>query len=273
MRGNIPRTLEMFGELRLSLFRRYFRFIFTFVFLEHLFPRLFLKQETFSSIDQLHNPHFISNRTLVFADSCVNRNLRENGVCVCACAPLERVKVRLSAAPRSQQAKQLSGKQHTTFLSRKHHTTVILMRESGGQNYIDILKMVLLMSPERKKAKLKQQREFNLLSDRIRLTCDWSHSESSNSQYQRFGRFWAVGRVVSHCRTGHVGPTGFTGNAVKLLSLSLSLFFFLKEKKLHLHRGADVNTQPAWHLHGTPPLNHVNKLPRPNLSRFSVILA
>lgn len=56
MRGNIPRTLEMFGELRLSLFRRYFRFIFTFVFLEHLFPRLFLEQETFSSIDQRHNP-------------------------------------------------------------------------------------------------------------------------------------------------------------------------------------------------------------------------
>lgn len=89
-------------------------------------------------------------------------------MCVCACAPLERVKVRLSAAPRSQQAKQLSGKQHTTFLSPEHHTTVILMRESGGQNYIDVLKMVLLMSPEGMKAKLKQQREFNLLSDRLR---------------------------------------------------------------------------------------------------------
>lgn len=60
MRGNIPRILEMFGELRLSLFHRYFRFMFTFVFLYHLFL-LFLEQETFPFIDQLHNsPHSVS---------------------------------------------------------------------------------------------------------------------------------------------------------------------------------------------------------------------
>lgn len=73
-RGNIPRILEMFGELRLSLFHRYFRFMYAFVFLDHLSLvfRLFLSEETFSFTDQLHNsPHSVFVVFYVEQNSCI----------------------------------------------------------------------------------------------------------------------------------------------------------------------------------------------------------
>lgn len=74
-RGSIPRILEMFGELRLSLFSRYFPFLFTFVFLDHLFP--FSKKRPLPSQINYITAHircllyFISNRTPAFVDSCL----------------------------------------------------------------------------------------------------------------------------------------------------------------------------------------------------------
>lgn len=79
MRGNIPRVLKRFGELRLSLFHRYFRFVYMFsLTISSSFPHVSSKRDTFPSQTNYITPHircllyFISNRTLVFVDSCLN---------------------------------------------------------------------------------------------------------------------------------------------------------------------------------------------------------